>query len=71
MVDRYRIETVADKTNDGFVHVKIFVEGRDGGWDEALNDYCLFTGICSPERADEMLTALNAAPAMARLEAAE
>ena len=70
MIELYRMETVEDKTNEGFVHVKLFVSGRDGGWDNSLKDYCHFSGICSPERADAILAALNAS-APARLEAAE
>lgn len=71
MSDLYRMETMPDSTNEGLIHVKLLIDGRANGWDDGLEDYCKFTGICSPERADAILAALNATAVPARLEAAE
>ena len=70
MTDRYRMQ-VSKVSDDEFLHVEIFVEGRSGGWDADLKDYCAFRGSCTAERADAILAALNATAAPARLEAAE
>jgi hypothetical protein len=71
MKNQYRMEVTKQDDDPSVVRVKLFVADREGGWDHELSDYCLFTGICSPERAEAILAALNTTAVPAHLEAAE
>ena len=60
--EKYELR-IGDNDEDGHNHIYITVAGWRNQFDVAGNEYFELSGICKPERAQEIVTALNSFPA--------